>query len=283
MRFEVACTLTYEVAAANTPFLFNVEAQRTSHQRVLDEALVLSPRTRPETFLMPESGNRYFRITAGPGPLELRYRAVVELAPAIHDPAAVREVDGGRLPLPVLFHLYPSRYIESDLLEQFARKEFGRLPRGYNRVVAVCNWVHDHLDYIAGSSNEQTSARDTLLQRQGVCRDFAHLAIAFCRALGIPARFVSAYAWRLSPPDFHAVMEAWLEGPEGGAWFVFDPTRKAAADGMVRIGIGRDAAEVAFCTPFGAVEYGVPEVSIVAPGQAGDEPLTTGAVTLADV
>jgi len=229
---------------------------------------------------MPESGNRYFRVAANEGKLTVRYEAVLDLDPIKAAPAEVWEMPAGRLPLEVLTHTYPSRYVESDLLQQFAQKEFGHLLQGYDRVVAICNWVHDHLDYKPGSSDESTSARDTLLQRQGVCRDFAHLAMAFCRALGIPARFVSAYAWRLSPPDFHAVMEAWLQGPEGGAWFVFDPTRKAAVDGLVRIGVGRDAAEVAFCSPYGAVKYGKPEVRIEALDRSDDADLTTRAVTL---
>lgn len=280
MRYKVGCDLDYDVQAADTPFVFNIEAQRTSNQTVVRESLTLSQDLDRDRFTMPESGNRYFRISADPGKLTVRYEAIVELAPDTIIPGTVQEVPAGRLPLEVLTHLYPSRYVESDLLLQFAQKEFGHLPHGYDRVVAICNWIHDHIDYSMGSSNEHTSARDTLLQRQGVCRDFAHLAIAFCRALGIPARFVSAYAWRLSPPDFHAVMEAWLEGPDGGAWFLFDPTRKAAPDGLVRMGVGRDAAEVAFCSPYGAVTCGKPVVRIEALDRSDAAELTTRAVTL---
>lgn len=282
MRYKVRCELGYEVTAEEgSPFVFNIEAQRGARQAVMEERLTLSQDIAPERFTMPESGNRYFRVHAGKGNLTVRYEAVVDLSPEKSVPAAVAEVLPGRLPLEVLTHTLPSRYVESDLLQGFAQKEFGGLPGGYERVVAVCNWIHDHIDYTPGSSDQHTSARDTLVQREGVCRDFAHLAIAFLRGLGIPARFVSAYAWRLSPPDFHAVVEAWLEGPEGGAWFLFDPTRKAAADGLVRIGVGRDAAEVAFCTPYGVVNCGKPEVSIEALDRDGDADLTTAAVTLA--
>ncbi len=282
MRYKVSCELDYDVkAAGGTPFVFNLEAQRRPGQTVAQEALRFSQDLAPERFTMPESGNRYVRVCADKGKLTARYEAVVQLDPGTVTPALVREMPAGRLPLEVLTHLYPSRYVESDLLAQFAQKEFGDLPQGYDRVVAICNWIHDHIDYTAGSSDEHTSARDTLVQRQGVCRDFTHLAMAFCRGLGIPARFVSAYAWQLSPPDFHAVMEAWLEGPEGGAWYLFDATRKAAPDGLVRIGIGRDAAEVAFCSPYGDVECGKPRVSIEALDRAADAPLTTEAVSLA--
>ncbi|RAI56012.1 transglutaminase-like domain-containing protein [Roseicella frigidaeris] len=280
MRYKLGCKLDYEVQAENTPFIFNIEAQRRPGQVVEEETLSLAPNLPLERFDMPESGNRYFRLCAGRGTLTLRYDATVTLHPAAIDPASLREAPAGRLPLEALTHLYPSRYVEADLLRPYAEKEFGGLPQDHERVTAICNWMHDNIDYVAGSSDEQTSARDTLLQRQGVCRDFAHLGIAFCRALGIPARFVSAYAWRLSPPDFHAVLEAWLEGPEGGAWFLFDPTRKSAPDGLVRIGVGRDAAEVAFCSPFGPVGYGKPEVRIEALDRTAEGPLTTRAISL---
>jgi transglutaminase-like putative cysteine protease len=110
-------------------------------------------------------------------------------------------------------------------------------------------------------------------QSAGVCRDFAHLGIALCRALGIPARYVSAYASRLEPPDFHAVFEAYLEGREGGGWYMFDSTRRADPTGLVSIGIGRDAAEVAFFSPYGPIAYYKPEVWVRTPAPLG--PLKT--------
>ena len=142
------------------------------------------------------------------------------------------------------------------------------MPPGYQRVAAICNWIRDNVDYVSGASDALTSAYDTVSQRAGVCRDFAHLGIALTRALGIPARYVSAYAWRLEPPDFHAVFEVFLGGPKGAGWYVFDPTRMAAPEGIVRIGIGRDAGEVAFCTQFGEMDFDKPEVSIDGPEDA---------------
>ena len=147
-------------------------------------------------------------------------------------------------------YLQASRFCESDRLVDFAREQFGALEPGFSRVTAICNWICENVEYRRGSSNEQTSATETLAQRAGVCRDFAHLAIALCRALDIPARFVSCYALGLAPADFHAVFEAYL----GGAWWLFDPTRQAALDGLIRIGIGRDAAEVAFASIYGKAE-----------------------------
>jgi transglutaminase-like putative cysteine protease len=175
---------------------------------------------------------------------------------------------------------YPSRYCQADRLQRFAHRTFDDAPTGYQRVAAICNWIHDNVDYVSGSSDELTSAYDTVTQRAGVCRDFAHLGIAITRAMGIPARYVSAYAWRLSPPDFHAVFEAFLTGPSGPGWYMFDPTRMAAPEGIVRIGIGRDAAEVAFCTQFGEMQADKPEVSITGPANA--PAATTNAVRTQD-
>ena len=142
-----------------------------------------------------------------------------------------------------------SKYCEADLLFALACREFGRLAPGYRRVQSVCQWIRDNIAYQIGTSSPLTTARDVLANRAGVCRDFAHLAVAFCRALNIPARFVTGYArYADPPPDFHAVFEAYL----GDRWYLFDPTRLSPLDEIVRIGTGRDAAEVAFATFFGA-------------------------------
>lgn len=274
--FSVGCALTYHVGA-RTPFVFNIEAARFGPQAVREEHLTLSPELPVERWTMPESGNRYLRAIVPPGDFTVRYEAVVDLAPQLEAPESVTEIDAERLPFEVMTHLYPSRYCQSDKLERFARRTFGALPPGYQRVNGICNWICDNVDYVSGSSDALTSAFDTVTQRAGVCRDFAHLAIALCRAQGIPARYVSAYAWRLDPPDFHAVFEAFLQGPAGPGWYLFDPTRMAAPDGLVRIGVGRDAAEVAFCTPYGEVGFEKPEVWIGS-GLDATAMLTTQAV-----
>ena len=132
---------------------------------------------------------------------------------------------------------------------RLAQYEFGDLKPGYSRVNAICNWIYDNVEYLSFSSNQNTSAYDTATERVGVCRDFAHLGIAFCRAMNIPARFVSAYAYGLNPPDFHACFEAYL-----GRWYLFDPSRLVPQNGIIRIGTGRDAADVSFATIFGSVQ-----------------------------
>lgn len=276
IEFQLGCTLQYDVKGP-TAFIFNVEAARFDRQVVRNETLDITPTLDVERITLPESGNRVLRVCAQPGPLRLEYRAEVTLDPVLCETAEVGEVAASRLPLQVLTHLNPSRYCQSDRLALFAQRSFGGMAPGHQRVGMICNWICDHVDYRSGTTDAMTSAADTLIERQGVCRDFAHLAIALCRALGIPARYVSAYAWRLEPPDFHAVFEAWLEGLEGGAWYLFDATRKSAIDGLVRIGIGRDAGEVAFCSIFGASGSEAPRVSVAGPPSTG--PTTSQAVS----
>jgi transglutaminase-like putative cysteine protease len=279
MEFSVKSTLSYRVPS-QIPFVFNIQASRFPGQTIASEVLTIQPEIKIESWIMPESANRYFRLIAPPGGFKVIYEAKVRLSHQAEPPDQVHEVPPGALPMEVLTHLYPSRYCQSDHLERFARRHFGQMTPGYPRIAAVCNWIRDNVDYEFGSSDSLTSAYDTVVQRAGVCRDFAHLGIAITRALGVPARYVSAYAWRLQPPDFHAVFEAFLRGPSGTGWYLFDPTRMADPLGVVRIGVGRDAAEVAFCTQFGQMEFDKPEVSIDGPADA--PPATTQAVRTQD-
>jgi transglutaminase-like putative cysteine protease len=154
------------------------------------------------------------------------------------------------LPLDILPYLLPSRFVSSDRLAPFAEREFGSLPKGHQHVTAICSWLYENIDYTRGSSDEETTADESLLKRAGVCRDLAYLGTAFGRALNIPARFVSCYAYGLEPCDFPAVFEAYL----AGRWWLFNATRQANLDGLVRIGVGRDAAEIAFAMPYGDME-----------------------------
>lgn len=246
MRFSVGCEIQYDVAEATT-LILNVEAQRSDRQSVLDEQFSISSGVPSECYVAPDTGNRYRRLNLGTGQHVIRYRAEVETLPFIADPAEIMEVPIAELPFDVIGHLSPSRYCQSDRLGRFAWRRFGSIANGYEKVTAICNWIFENVDYLEGSSDGSTSAYDTFTLRAGVCRDFAHLGITFARALGIPARFVSAYAADLTPQDFHAVFEAYL----GGRWYLFDATRRCPIDGLMRIAIGRDAADSAFATYFG--------------------------------
>ena len=257
MRFKLGCSLDYNVKSPTT-FIFNVEVARLKSLELVSEMLKLSPDLTREVYVTPDLRNRYFGVNVEPGPLSLNYDAEVELTVLRADPETIAETPVSELPLAILPFLLPSRFVSSDRLTPFAQAEFGHLPKGHRRVNEICNWIHDHIDYVRGASDGETTADETLLQRAGVCRDFAHLGTAFCRALGIPARFVSCYAYGLVPGDFHAVFEAYLDG----RWWLFDATRQAHLDGLVRIGVGRDAAEIAFCTPYGEMEPTGMEVRI---------------------
>ncbi|WP_409574657.1 transglutaminase-like domain-containing protein [Variovorax sp. KBS0712] len=245
---HVDLRLDYEVDAP-AHLRLNIEAARTGAQAVLAETLTIEPPVRLRVGCEADSGNRFVRFDAAPGPLTIAYRATVR-RPVVHVPATLPEVPVSQLPDAVLGDLLPTRYCESDLLARCAQQLFGDLPPGIGRVQAIADWIHDSIVYVPGSSDSTTTAREVFVQRAGVCRDFAHLGITFCRALNIPARLVVGYVWFDEPPqDFHAVFEAWL----GGQWVLFDPTRMAPVDRLVRVGTGRDAKDVAFSTIFGAV------------------------------
>jgi transglutaminase-like putative cysteine protease len=244
--FDIDCLLRYEVTGP-TDFVFQIHALHGMDQEVLQESLAVTPALPVRIFSDPTVNHRFTRIHAEAGPLELRYRAKVRRTPRVPDPASL-EVPIADLPDEVLHNLMPTRYCESDHLSHAAQRMFGKLPRGLARVQGVADWIHDNVEYRPGSSQATTTARDVFVHRAGVCRDFAHLGITFCRALNIPARLVVGYAsFADPPPDFHAVFEAFV----GGHWVLFDATRMSPVDGLVRIAVGRDAKDVAFATIFG--------------------------------
>ncbi|BAZ46061.1 transglutaminase-like domain protein [Chondrocystis sp. NIES-4102] len=251
MKFKLGCQLNYQVSNTST-FIFNICALQNDEQRILDSSLQIKPHFDYEVYTLQEQENNYFRVVAPPGELNVSYQATVEIKNRnIEICKELPETPPAELPLDVIQYLYPSRYCQSDRFGKLAYDEFGNCPPGYQRVEAICDWIYEKVAYTSGSTNSQTSAYDTVAERVGVCRDFAHLGIAFCRALNIPARFVSAYAWKLQPPDFHACFEAYL----GNKWYTFDATRLAPIESFVRIGTGRDAADVSFSTVFGAVQF----------------------------
>jgi transglutaminase-like putative cysteine protease len=227
-----------------TVFLFQIASATTEHQRVVSQELNISPYLEIQSFQSGTEGNCLHRVIVDPCEMRVNYLARMEMAPTVVSTVEVGETAMAEMPPEVLTYLNPSRYCESDLLARFAYEEFGHLFRGYSRVQAICNWVFEQLDYTPGSTNSTTTAADVLLQRTGVCRDYAHLAITLCRGVGIPARYVAGYAVNLQPPDFHGFMEAFLDGQ----WYLFDPTRLSLVSGLVRIGVGRDAADVSFAT-----------------------------------
>ena len=187
------------------------------------------------------------RIIAPKGSFSFEFSATIETAPnsALRDDAVEQPLR--EIPAELLVYTLPLRYCQSDLLARMVRGEFGQLPSGGRRVLRIADWVRQHVEYHYGTTDAKTSAFDTATERVGVCRDFAHLVIAFCRVLGIPARYAACYAPELEPPDFHSVAQVYLSG----AWHNVDATTDAVRPALIPIAVGRDAADVAMTTLWG--------------------------------
>ena len=264
IRLQFSINLSYEIIGQPADFIFNIHAAPTAHQSVLTESLSISQPVMSTVYDDPLLRHRLLRLRANPGPLEIAYQATVDIRHHVGEPEKIGEMPIAELPTQVLPYLYPSRYCESDKLQQLANQTFGHVPPGYQRVEGIRKWVFERTRFTSGSSNFTTSAIDTYLQQTGVCRDFAHLMIALCRALNIPARFCSGIDYGsdpvFGPTDFHAYVEVLL----GGRWYIFDPSGMAVPMGFVRIGTGRDAADISFATIFGAIKSEPPVLAITA-------------------
>jgi len=250
MNFQVASKLQYELQDPAS-FLFSLKCLQTGGQKIIRESLVTDPVVEIEDFSIPGGMNRLSRIkTWNPGQLHLSYQALIRVSHQLISVDTFPPEDPGDLKPEAIPFLHPSRYCQSDLLRREAFGLFGHIDTPYAVASGISDWIYQNVAYVSGSSEESSSAIDTLKSRQGVCRDFAHLGIALCRAMSVPARYVACYAHQLQPPDFHAVFEVCI----GGWWLVFDPTRLAPLNGLVRIATGRDAADAAVCTIFGTPE-----------------------------
>jgi transglutaminase-like putative cysteine protease len=245
--FHVDCELSYTVRKQSV-FVFNLGAASNDCQRIVAETFSTTPALIVDEFLDEVGHNRFHRVDVPEGPFDVRYLATVNVEVPPPDPGA-RELRLAELPGSVLSYLQSSRYCEVEKTYGFALRRFGHVPAGYGRVQAICEWIKGNVDYLVGSSTVTSGAREVLANRAGVCRDFAHLGITLCRALNIPARFVTAYTRYVDPPpDFHAVFEAYL----GDRWHLFDATGLAPISDLIRIGTGRDASDVSFATFFGS-------------------------------
>ena len=258
---EVEAVLEYEVERT-TSFAFSIVAARTPHQTLTSETIDITPGIDHELVSYGGGSHQLVRLAADAGVLRIAYRAQVLVNAVTHDPSSLPELAFGDIPAEVLPYLNPSRYCESDKLGDFAWRHFGHVPAGYERVRVITNWVNSNLIYQPGSTDASSSTTDVLLQRAGVCRDYAHVGIALCRALGIPARYVSGYGIGVEPQDFHGFFEAYL----GDDWYLFDPTGMAVPAGLVRIGYGRDAADAPFATLVGSALLVEKLVSVRADG-----------------
>ena len=249
MRLEVGCRFDYG-AAAETAAIVLVEP----HSDVAHTIEAASWDEDPLECYRDLYGNVCGRFLLAPGPSSFGYSATVRVSP---EPDAMPRSEDVQhrieeLPPALLHWLLPSRLCESDALADRAWELFGRTAMGAERVRAVCDWIHEGIEY-GIPSVPTTTASDTLACGGGMCRDFAHLGIAFSRALGIPARYVSGYIPDIGVPgpfppmDFHAWFEVWL----GNRWWTFDARYNAPRIGRVAVGHGRDAVDVAMVTTYG--------------------------------
>ncbi|HUF61003.1 MAG TPA: transglutaminase family protein [Verrucomicrobiales bacterium] len=250
MAFAIAVELRYKVFQRSM-VLLNLHALSTPHQSLSEESFTVTEGATCE-FLPPQIGeNRYVRLDTGDlESLLITYSVNAETQPLLRSIPEVEPVTAAAVHRTALPYLFPSRYCESDRLFRLATKTFDTSVHPLAQVAAVCDWIYENVDYLTGSTDAATSAFDTVTQRAGVCRDFAHLCIALCRAVSIPARYFTGYACNMDPPDFHACVEVCV----GNQWFIFDPTRLSALNGLVRIATGRDAADTAFASIFGSME-----------------------------
>ena len=264
VRLQFSIDLNYDITDCSCDFILNVHAAQTPALTVVSESLAISQAVASNLVTDPLTQARFVRFKASSGPLVVRYQASVDINHFTAQPDQIAEVAVADLPVEVLRYIYPSRYCQSDRLHRLAVKEFGHLPQGYSRVQAIRDWVLNHVTFKSNSSNGNTTAVDTLIEQMGVCRDFAHLMIALCRAVNIPARFATGIDYGadpvLGPTDFHAYVEVYL----GDRWYMFDPSGVAIPMGFVRFGTGKDAAETAFATLFGGVQGSAPVITIQA-------------------
>jgi transglutaminase-like putative cysteine protease len=267
IRFDLSIQLRYE-ALVTTDFLFKIQPPNTRYQKVRWEQLNIVPAIPHAQDVDETFGNRCLRIRTEPGELTVNYDAIVDVEHHVDVPANIAEHPVQELPAAVLHYVLPSRYCPSDRMVNIAMREFGHMEPGYERIEAVRRWVTERTTFRVGSSHSGTCALDTFDSQVGVCRDFAHLMIAMCRALNVPARFATSIDYgadpALGPSDFHSYVEVYLDH----RWYIFDPSAISPRMGLMRIATGRDASDVAFATIFGTVRSQAPLIRIDAEGDS---------------
>lgn len=257
MKLSIETRLDYQFEHP-TDVLLQLEAAATPEQRVLcsDIAILQSDRLT-RVAAQEQIGERIW--LRAEGRLTVAYTAIVEVARPLEDCLNLPQVPLHQLPGEAVQYLLPSRYCPSDQFLTIADADFGDLTGGV-RVIAARDWVQTHFTYAPGTSTAETTALDSFVRRQGVCRDYAHVLITLMRASAIPARIASVYALGVEPQDFHAVAQVFV----GGGWHLVDATGMARVSDMAIIGVGRDAADVAFLTAYGMAVMNGQSVSVVA-------------------
>jgi transglutaminase-like putative cysteine protease len=253
MRIHVGCEMTFEFPQT-TPLIamLNVHFSRISDLERPDY-LVTDPSVAIASY-RDSFGNWCNRLVAPAGRFTMRTDTVVR-DHGESDPTALNALQHQvqDLPSETLLFLPGSRYCETDSLSDEAWRRFGHTPLGWPRVQAVCDFVHQHITFGYEHSRPTRTAAEGFAERRGVCRDYAHLAVAFCRCLNIPARYCTGYVSDIGQPPPYATMDfaAWFEAYLGGQWHTFDPRNNEPRIGRILIAQGRDAADVPLTHIFG--------------------------------
>lgn len=256
MILDATCHISY-TANSPIPAVMMLRPRSGAGQWITREEYVFTPHA-PVVEYTDDFGNLCQRVLIPKGNFEVHCSCRAYTADEIAVDPQAGFVSVHELPETTLQFLLPSRYCQSDLLNDLASSIVGNRPPGYQQVAAIEQWLRDEMRYVRGSSNASTSAVETARAREGVCRDYAHLGIALTRSLNIPARMVVGYLYRLEPMDLHAWFEAYI----GDRWYTFDGVQKQPAGNRITIGYGRDAADVALTSNYGALELTQMEVTV---------------------
>ena len=249
MWLRASCELSFDISVP-TPFILMLRPRSGAQQWIAREEYNISPSVEVYEFT-DLYGNLCQRLVAPPGNFSISTVAEVRTADYVDRAPGAEFVEVQYLPDGVLGYLLPSRYCESELFCQMATEITAGCHLGYDQVAAIETWLRESIRYEPGSSSIPLSAVDVNQRQVGVCRDLAHLGIALCRSISIPARLVVGYLYGLTPMDLHA----WFEAYVGGRWYTFDATQPVLNGGYVTVGYGRDAADVAVYSQFGPMVY----------------------------
>jgi transglutaminase-like putative cysteine protease len=245
MWLRTTCTIAFTVPEP-MPFILMLRPRSGAHQWVARETYTTTPSV-PMAEFTDTYGNLSQRLIAPHGKFSISTSADVQTADMIDVAPGAPFVDVQYLPDAVLTYLLPSRYCESELFVEMARGIVAGAAPGYDQVAAILDWIRREVRFNPASIYSGMAATEVNQRREGVCRDLAHLGIALCRSLCIPARIVVGYLHGLVPMDLHA----WFEAYVGGRWYTFDATQDAPRGGRVTLGYGHDAAQVAIFNQFG--------------------------------
>jgi transglutaminase-like putative cysteine protease len=245
MKLQATCTMTVN-ASADCPLVAMLRPRSGQAQWIISDRYELDPWV-PTTEYVDGYGNLCQRLVVPQGQMRIAVEVTMEVEDQIAVTPDAPHTPIAELPDSVLQYLLQSRYCPSDKMLEKARSIVGNTPAGYAQAEKIRAWIHDKLEYKYGVSDATTDAIDTLGHGAGVCRDFAHVGIALCRSLQMPARMVVGYLHQLDPMDLHA----WFEVFVGGRWYTFDATQDAPRGGRMVLAYGRDAADVAFISDYG--------------------------------